>query len=90
METYQGWKNYETWLVALHLSNTSHLDSEVRSICTKHSDNYDAMQELRDYVYDKTELSTHKNEWDWLISDLIHSSLSEVDFLEIVQNYREQ
>lgn len=90
MEKYNGWKNHATWCVALHLSNTPHINDEVIEICNRHTDEYDAIQELRDYVYDNIDRNTPKNEWDWLASDLMHAYLQEVDFLEIVQHYKNQ
>jgi hypothetical protein len=90
MEKYNGWKNHATWCVALHLSNTPHINDEVIEICNRHTDEYDAIQELRDYVYDTIVRNTPKNEWDWLASDLMHAYLQEVEFLEIVQHNKNQ
>jgi hypothetical protein len=93
MENYNGWKNHATWCVALHLSNTPHTNDAVIEICNRHEDEYDALQELRDYVYeniDRTHSEAIWGEWDWLASDLMHAYLQEVDFLQIVQHNKNQ
>jgi hypothetical protein len=92
MEKYNGWKNHATWCVALHLSNTPHINDEVIEICNRHTDEYDAIQELRDYVYDNIDLQTNlgRSAWCLLASDLMHAYLQDVDFLEIVQHNKNQ
>ena len=95
MEKYNGWHNHATWCVALHLSNTPHMNDSAIEICNQFDDEHDALQELKDYVYDNVDRNTSKtvaawDDWDWLAADLLHGYLQEVNFLEIVQHYREE
>ena len=89
---YNGWKNHATWLVALHLSNTPHTNDAAIEICNRHNDEYDAMQELRDYVYENIDLQANlgRSAWCLLASDLMYGYLQDVDFLEIVQNFKDK
>ncbi len=92
MEKYNGWHNHATWCVALHLSNTPRMNDSAIEICKKHKDEYDALQELRDYVCENIELQSNlpHNSWGMLAGDLMYAYLQEVNFLEIVQHYREE
>ena len=91
MEKYQGWKNHATWLVALHLSNTQYIHESVQEIVDVENDNYDASKQVYDYVYDCiTDVGTGQSDWGLMMMDMINSVLDDVDFVEIVESYREQ
>ncbi len=87
---FNGWANHATMCVAFHLSSQDRINSEVVEICKKHE--FDALQELIHYVHETIELQSNlpHNAWGKMASDLMHGYLQEVDFLEIVQHYREE
>ena len=90
MEKYLGWKNHATWLVALHLSNTQYIHNAVQEIVDAENDNYDASKQVYDYVYDCiAKMISGESPWQWMMRDVINSVIDDVDFVEIVESYRE-
>jgi|SaaInlLV_10m_DNA_2_1039722.scaffolds.fasta_scaffold00542_34 hypothetical protein len=74
MNGYNGYKNYETWLVAVHIDNTQETQEAAKGL---------DHEELKTYVYnmvDTTSLFT---------ADLANSTLEEVDFRELVETINE-
>lgn len=89
---YNGWKNYETWAVALWIDNDQGSYSESRSIVQDIAVNHvplydegpaseiaDALKEWQEYQMPELEASV------W--SDLLNAAFSEVDWYEIAENY---
>lgn len=82
-QTYNGWANHATWLVNLWLGEYNYDHSELSGLSR-----YDAAQALKDTVdniltdYEDAKLSG-------LAADLINSALSDVDWYELVDSYRE-
>lgn len=81
MATYNGWKNYETWQCALWIDSEPCLNSSATEAYTA--------EDLRELVasylseqYQPSELT--------LLTDIIVSWESEVDFDEIFQNRSEE
>jgi hypothetical protein len=88
---YNGWKNYETWVMALWIDNDQ--------------GSYTYARELRDEAHDtgglrpKSELASMLQNWmeeeldDWspdsasVFTDLLHAAFGEVDWYEIAENY---
>lgn len=87
---FNGWANHATMCVAFHLSSQDRINNEVVEICKKHE--FDALPELKEYVHENIELESNlsHNAWGKMASDLMFGYLQEVDFLEIVQHYREE
>jgi len=80
--TYNGWSNRETWLVSLWLNNDEYnyrLFSEILEMKISSSIKAERLQELvEDQMYD-LELGAN------LFSDLLSTSLSKVDWLEVIK-----
>lgn len=84
-KTYNGWSTYETWLVNLWLTNDMQDDDLIASV--KEVDTtYEAKEILKDYVEEMVETSGVPD--NGLVHDLLHGALSEVNWYEIVKNWR--
>jgi hypothetical protein len=81
MNTYNGWKNYETWVYNLHLTN----EGDVMR------DYFEQLSSMNAYdlgQYLKEELDEQISERDLpsLLCDLLMSASSEIDFREIAEH----
>jgi hypothetical protein len=89
---YNGWTNYETWLVNLWIDN-SEGDQEYwhdrASWCLKHqAEEGDAVHELRDTLRDEFDEKYDEQKPDsGLLADLLRAALSEVNWDEIARHY---
>ena len=84
MSTYNGWTNYETWNVKLWLDNEEGSQREVARMARRSASAYDLGQALRDMVTeDAPDLGAS------MYADLLGAALSEVNWLEIAEAYRE-
>ncbi len=81
--TYNGWSNRETWLVSLWLNNDEYsykLLTDILELNLSSSNKAKILQELvEDQMYD---LDLGAN----LFSDLLATSLSKVDWLEVIKS----
>ncbi len=81
--TYNGWKNRETWLISLWLNNDEYnyrLLTDILELDVSSSNKARKLQELvEDQMYD-LELGAS------LFSDLLSTSLSKVDWLEVIKS----
>ena len=85
-EGYNGWKNYETWLVKLHITNDQGWDELIREMVE--DGNFDYPHELGDYIKEQIEEMVDMEEINNpLLNDLINAAISEVDFREIAEHY---
>jgi len=83
-EEYQGWHNYETWVVALWIDNEQCLQEEIFDIgraCSDPAAFADMIKEFIDELAPDLEAS--------MFSDLLNSALGEVDWFELARTYRE-
>jgi hypothetical protein len=78
-KTYNGWKNHATWLVSLWTEG----DDTMREIANHKGDRFsDSVEELKEYVMEMY-IETFSQASASLAHDLMMSSLSDVDWLEI-------
>ena len=81
MKTYNGWKNYETWVYNLHLTNEQdplrYYFEQLSSMDVYTLGQY-LKKELEDVIADK--------DLSYLLSDLLMAAASEIDFREIAQH----
>lgn len=86
METqkYNGWTNYATWLIALHIDNEEALQDEALSL---HNENtYDYSKSLENWFDDLVEfLDGFKST---IVADLVRATLSDVNWYEIAEHYQ--
>ena len=88
---YNGWKNYETWNVALWIDNEP---GSYHERCEMAQQAYD--DNLDDLDSAKSDLAKRLEEWvdemkpdlgASMFSDLLGAALSEVDWYEIAENF---
>jgi bifunctional pyridoxal-dependent enzyme with beta-cystathionase and maltose regulon repressor activities len=91
---YNGWNNYETWLVALWIDNEEWSYNYARELAQdvkRENPNVDDIithtgilaDVLKDWIEETNPLKDNAN----LFTDLLNAALSEVDWMEIAENY---
>ena len=92
-ETYNGWRNYATWLVALHIDNDQTLQHHAMHIWEMGDQNdcdwglYDYGQALKEWFDELTDAINESIPNSTLVSDLLNATLSEVDWKELAEHY---
>ena len=81
--TYNGWTNHETWLVNLWFNENQFSYQILRNICKQDVDSYLNAAELENLVQDQFEEEFESSDM-W--RDLMSSSLSKVNWVEIIEN----
>jgi hypothetical protein len=76
---YNGYTNYETWLVALWLDNDQRLYALVREDVDSETENYELASRIECIVQEMTDGLVV------LIADLVSSAVSEVDWSDIAR-----
>lgn len=96
-KTYNGWKNYETWVVNLWIENEIDdyhcWQAEAQLVWN----DAEAGEVLDKYFAAKLELSNRMKSWIeentpdicGIYTDLLNAAISEVDFIEIAEHYIE-
>ena len=87
-EKYNGYNNYETWLVALWIDNDQCYLEDVRSMadgCTE-KDTNDLATSIKEYVENMPDVS-QAIESGGMVADLVNSTLSDVDWYELAEMY---
>lgn len=85
---YNGWTNYETWLMALWIGNDQGFDQIVQEMAEdyRHDEIYNFADSLKSFVEDLPEVS-EVVEKSGFVSDLLGAALSEIDWYEIAEHY---
>ena len=79
-ETYKGWTNYETWLVALWIENENGVQLEAMNLAGSADDAYELSRNLKEWIEDIDSLEKFG-----LYRDLIDAALPDVNWLEIAE-----
>lgn len=82
--SYNGWSNYETWVVNLWLTNDQRYYEELCNIVSSEDDLYNKAEALEDWLRFE-----YDGEYSSIWADLINNSLAEVDWYEIVKMNQE-
>jgi len=91
-EGYNGWKNRETWLVALWLGNTDpYTDERSREIACRNAKLYEKADMLREFVFTicmgvDREVNGKSAS---MATDLLNDAIQTVDFRAIVEGLSE-
>jgi hypothetical protein len=85
-KTYNGWTNYETWLVNLWLANAAH-DPEVYEAVRSCKTTRDGALEIQAYVDNLMDIEAMPTEG--LFFDLLRGALRAVNWYEIAERWRE-
>jgi len=83
---YQGWTNYETWVVNLWLTNYSGTYDAILESVRDNAADHDAGEAIKEFV---EELNPLNDKEPSLFTDLMNGALSEVNWREIAQSLRE-
>lgn len=75
---FNGWKNYETWLTALWISNDYHLYQSINDVIESKCNVEEYIREI---------IEEHSPKIDGLYDDLLQHALSKIDYREIIGNY---
>jgi hypothetical protein len=92
-EKYNGWKNYETWAVALWIDNEQSSQEYARELAEQAttdssiSEGRTAEGVLADTIKQWIEEQNPLAETATLFTDLLNAALSEVDWYEIAEHY---
>jgi hypothetical protein len=86
-EEYNGWKNYETWLVNLWITNEESSYEYYRELVRKAKSDGEAAKALKDSVEEGCDefVGNRGN----LYTDLLNGALSSVDWFEVVKALKE-
>ncbi len=94
MTKYNGWTNYETWLVNLHYDNFFQEQAEDlyqdALACDTFSKEENAAHALCEYIEETvTEFNYNPDADTALVNDIVNAALSSVNWYEIAANYIE-
>lgn len=90
--TYNGWINYETWLVNLWIQSDRDLYAALHANVVEADDAWEAKEVLQAWLDNEYDLfleaanQTHGG----LFPDLLKGALSNVNWYEIVKNWRDE
>ena len=82
---YNGWTNYETWSYKLWLDNDYNTYNSITELAKEHENAYDLSCALSDLA-----ITNAPEIHSGFYSDVMYSSIKEVNFLEIAESYLEE
>ena len=86
MMGYNGWKNYETWCTALWLDNDQTAYEMTREVAKSGANDHTIADWIKEFVEENNPLNDQPAT---MFTDLLNGALSEVDWREIVDHYKE-
>ena len=91
MAEYNGYNNYETWLVALWIDNDPYYqDMIVNEITARHIEDKSGLsQAIKEFVEEMPDVSK-AIENGGMVADLVNSTLSDVDWYELAEIYTKE
>ena len=85
---YNGYYNYETWLVSLHIDNEQHYEREVQNLANTARNQYELANSIKNFVEENMIKDENgKDITNCFLNDLINSALSEVNWQELAEGY---
>ncbi len=88
-KTYNGWSNYETWLVNLWLNNDQKVYDALSEDARCADTMYDAKNVIKNWVENELEQFLEGREAGMFV-DLLRGALSEVNWYEIARHMRDE
>lgn len=90
--TYNGWSTYETWLVNLWITNDRDLHAALHADVLDAGSLFDAKEILQAWLENEVDLHLEAagNTHGGLIADLLRGAVQEVNWYEIVKNWRDE
>ena len=82
MSTYNGWKNWETWVCNLWLAE-SYIDYQQEA---QHENTHDLAEGLKELTYEVIGESTTEN---LFVQEIVQGFMSTADFLELAEHVKE-
>ena len=83
--SYNGYTNYQTWVIALWLDNDEYTSELISDIIKRARSDYDAADQLRDLIEEMNPLADQAS----MFTDILNSALSDVNYLEIIESHKE-
>jgi len=84
--SYQGWKNYESWAVALWLDNEQSLQRQAQRIVNRETNIYRAVDALKTFVTEDILPDLGAS----LAQELLNAAISEVDWEEVAKHFQDE
>ena len=91
-ESYNGWKNYETWCINTYFGDDEYITEEIiADIYEEEKDKqqviYEFTERFKDYVTEYIDDNVPSNINSGLIGDLLGSAIQKIDFYELAKTY---
>ncbi len=83
---YNGWANYQTWLVSLWLSNDVCTYQSIREVVEGANDAYGVSEAIKTFVEDLNPVGDQAS----LFADLMSASLRQVDWVQVAESFLEE
>jgi len=80
---YMGWTNYETWNFNLWITNEEEDYSKVLELAFDSEDEYELSNKLESLAHEWSDISQLNSGF---ISDMVNSSIKEVNFYEVAEH----